>query len=97
MQAEGNIICILSYWSALMTPRRPSWTACVHFRNSYPIDVSHLSFNFLCLLLLFGKDLGEDYSRRGKNLQIIIVWLHVCIRICESRRCCETVYVCVTV
>jgi hypothetical protein len=24
----------------------------VHFRDSYPIDVSHLSFNFLFLLLL---------------------------------------------
>ena len=28
------------------------WTACVHFPDSYPIDVFHLSFNFLCLLLL---------------------------------------------
>ncbi len=30
--------------------RRPPWTACEHFCDSYPIDVSHLSFNFLCLL-----------------------------------------------
>ncbi len=32
----------------------PPWTACVHFPDSYPIDLSHLSFNFnfLCLLLL---------------------------------------------
>jgi hypothetical protein len=29
------------------------WTACVNFPDSYPIDVSHLSFNFLCLLLLY--------------------------------------------
>ncbi len=33
-------------------PRRQSWTACVHFRDSYPIDISHPSFNFLYLLLL---------------------------------------------
>jgi hypothetical protein len=36
----------------LWHPRRPPWKACVHFRDSYPIDVSHLSLNFLCLLLL---------------------------------------------
>ncbi len=34
-------------WSALMTP-----PPCVHFRGSNPIDVSHLSFNILCLLFL---------------------------------------------
>jgi hypothetical protein len=44
-------MCIFD-WSALKTPRRPPWTACVYFRDSYPIDVSHLSFNFLCLRLL---------------------------------------------
>ncbi len=33
-------------------PRVPPWTACVHFPDSYPIDVSYPSFNFLCLLLL---------------------------------------------
>jgi hypothetical protein len=37
--------------SALMTPRMPPWTASVHFPDSYPIDIFHLSFNFLCLLL----------------------------------------------
>ncbi len=36
----------------LWPPRMPPWTACVHFPDSYPIDVSHLSCNFLCLLLL---------------------------------------------
>ena len=40
--------------SALMTPPlMPPWTASVHFPDSYPIDVFHLSFNFLCLLLLY--------------------------------------------
>jgi hypothetical protein len=34
----------MSDWSALMTPSRPPWTACVHFRNLYPIDVSQLSY-----------------------------------------------------
>ncbi len=33
-------------------PRRPPWTACVHFCDSYPIDVLHLNFNILCMLLL---------------------------------------------
>jgi hypothetical protein len=28
------------------------WTANVHFRDSYTIEVFHLSFNFLCLVLL---------------------------------------------
>jgi hypothetical protein len=27
--------------------------ASVQFRNSYPIGVSHLNFNILCLLLLY--------------------------------------------
>jgi hypothetical protein len=39
-------------WSALMTLQRASWTACVHLRDSYPIDVSQLNFNILCLPLL---------------------------------------------
>jgi hypothetical protein len=37
------------------TPERKpwtQWTACVHFPDSYSIDVFHLSFNFLCLLFL---------------------------------------------
>jgi hypothetical protein len=37
---------------ALITPRWPPWPACVHFRDLYPINVSHLSINFLRLLLL---------------------------------------------
>ncbi len=41
-------------WSTLMTPPPPAPTASLHFRASYPIDVSHLSFNFLCLLLVLG-------------------------------------------
>ncbi len=39
-----------------MTPQNATldtqWTASVHFPDSYPIDFFHLSFNFLCLLLL---------------------------------------------
>jgi hypothetical protein len=30
----------------------PVQLACVHFHDSNPIHVSHLSFNFTCLLLL---------------------------------------------
>jgi hypothetical protein len=30
----------------------PQWTAWVHYHDSYPIDVSYLNFNILCLLLL---------------------------------------------
>ncbi len=36
----------MSDWRALITPQMPPWTACVHFPDSYPVDVSHLSFNF---------------------------------------------------
>ncbi len=39
-------------WCPYDSPRRPPWTACVHFHDSYPIDVSHLNFNILCLMLL---------------------------------------------
>ncbi len=28
------------------------WTACLHSRDSYPIDVSHLYFKIFCLVLL---------------------------------------------
>ncbi len=47
--------------SALMTPRKPPWTACVHVRDSYPIDVSQLNFNILCLLcaVTLGIYLGD--------------------------------------
>ncbi len=33
-------------------PEGRPWTGCRHFCNSYPIHVFHLSFNFLCLVLL---------------------------------------------
>jgi hypothetical protein len=46
-RGEGGYHMLMSDWRAIMTPRRPPWTACVHFPNSYPTDVSHLSFNFL--------------------------------------------------
>ncbi len=41
-------------WSALIPPppRRPPWTAWVHFRDSYRIEVSHLNVSILCQLLL---------------------------------------------
>jgi len=42
-------------------PRRTPWTACVDFPDSYPIDVSHLSFNFFCLLLLYSIYLNGQY------------------------------------
>jgi hypothetical protein len=35
-----------------MTPQKATMTACVHFRDSYPIDVSHLSFNILSAVTL---------------------------------------------
>ncbi len=48
---EGYHI-LMSDWRAIMTTQMPPWTACVHFPDLYPIDVSQLSFNFLCQLLL---------------------------------------------
>jgi hypothetical protein len=52
LQAGGNSICLCLTGVLLLPSRRQPWTlACVvcttvHFRDSYPIDVSHLSFNF---------------------------------------------------
>ncbi len=49
----GNGICLYLDWNALMAPQKAILeTACVHFLDSYPIDVSHLRFSILCLLLL---------------------------------------------
>jgi hypothetical protein len=47
IQAGGNSICLCLTGVLLWPPRR------LTFHDSYPIDVSHLSFNFLCLLLLY--------------------------------------------
>ncbi len=45
-------ICLWLTGVLLWPTRMPPWTASVHFPDSYPIDVFHISFNFLCLLLL---------------------------------------------
>ena len=44
----------MSDLSALMSLQKTTLDSklSVHFRDPYPIDVSRLSFNFLCLLLL---------------------------------------------
>ncbi len=54
MQAGGNSIMFVSDWSSLMTPQKATLNTMrtVHFRNLYPVNVSHLSINFLFLLLL---------------------------------------------
>ncbi len=39
----GIVYVYVLFW----LPRRPPWTAYLHFRGSHAIDVSHLSFNFL--------------------------------------------------
>ncbi len=54
MQAGGNSIVFVSDWSSLMTPQKATLNIMrtVHFRDLYPVNVSHLNFNFLCLLLL---------------------------------------------
>ena len=52
LQAGGNSICLCLTGVLLWPPKRPIWTACAHFRESYPIDVLHFYFNILCLLLL---------------------------------------------
>ncbi len=48
------------------------WTAFVHFPDSYPIDVFHLSFNFLCLLLFQIIYLGGPrfHSSTGHPLKL---------------------------
>jgi hypothetical protein len=47
-------------------PRMPPWTASVHFPDLYPIDVFHLNFNFLFLLLLQGIYLNANNIHRAK-------------------------------
>ncbi len=42
----------MAYWSSQIL-YSAAWTACIHFRDSDPIDVLHLNFNILCLLLLY--------------------------------------------
>ena len=50
LRAGGNSICLCSTGVLLLPPRRPPWTACVHFRDLSPSEVFHLNFKFLCLL-----------------------------------------------
>ncbi len=45
LQAGRNSICLCLTGVLLWPPRRPPWTASVHFPDSYPVDVSHLNFN----------------------------------------------------
>ncbi len=48
----GNSICLCLTRVFLWPPRKPPWIVCIHFRDSYPIDVSHLNFNIFSVLLL---------------------------------------------
>ncbi len=52
-------------------PRRTPWMMLRTPVCSYPIIVTHLSFNFLCLLLLYSIYLN------GKNILIGVDWPHV--------------------
>ncbi len=62
----------MSDWSFLMTPQKATLAACVHFRYSYPIDVSHLSFNFLCLLLLLVGTGTRYLSRWVRTMHVSV-------------------------
>ncbi len=44
----GNNICFCLTGVLQLPPRRPLWTACVHFRDTYSIDLSHLIFSVCC-------------------------------------------------
>ncbi len=61
LQAGGNSICLCLTGVLLWPPKRPIWTACAHFLESYPIDVLHLYFNILCLLLLLSRWISTIY------------------------------------
>ncbi len=41
LPAGDNSLCLCLTGVILWHPRRAPWTICVHFRDSYPIDVSH--------------------------------------------------------
>ena len=45
-----------------MTPQKATLDSMRTLPDSYPIDVSQLSFNFLCLLLLYSIYLNGTYS-----------------------------------
>jgi hypothetical protein len=49
---KRSIYLFMFVWSTLVIPPKATLDCCVHFYDSYPIDVSHLSFKVLCLLLL---------------------------------------------
>ncbi len=68
----GNSICLCLTGMLLFPPRRPPWTACIHFRDSYPIDVSLLNFNILCLLLLQVQYISRCDRLRGSTLHVVV-------------------------
>jgi hypothetical protein len=47
----GGKYMFMLNWSALLAPKKVPWTACVHFCDSYLINIS-AQFNVLFLLLL---------------------------------------------
>jgi hypothetical protein len=61
-------------WNAL---RRPPWTASVHFRDSYPIDVSHLSINFLCCFSRYVQYLNVQHSPPPCVKKYVCVYVYV--------------------
>ncbi len=67
----------MSDWSSLMTPpppRRPPWTSSVHFRDSYPIDVSQFQFPLSAVALdmyLYGLYLRYTVRRTYTVTQYI--------------------------
>ncbi len=52
LKGRGDIICFYLTGALLCPPQKTTLDRKVHFRDQYTIDVFHLSFNFLCLVLL---------------------------------------------
>ncbi len=71
LQAGGKSICLCLTGVLLWPLRRPTRTACVHFRDSYPIDVLHLNFNILSVLWLLLLQVSISVAA---NIQGQAVW-----------------------
>ncbi len=61
----------------LMTPQKATLDSlrCVHFRDSYPIDVAHLNFNILCVCC-YSRYLSL-WAYRSRWVSTIKIWIRV--------------------
>ncbi len=71
----------------LLSPRRPPWTACVHFPDSYPVDVFHLSFNFLFSLSAVTLEYLSQWFRTGITSPAAALLCRLLLPSCAVKLC----------